>query len=408
MSQLLELSEMENEDTELVPDILPVDARLSIQGQASVLIDLLQSAVDIVPTKEIIPNTGYVKIEGVPGSGGSISHVRVSSTDGERSLSVVDDSYTVRLHGSVLVAGKRLLDILKLAPSPEVRIDVFGTSATVRSGRAVWTLAVPPAENIFPSFTSIDDIEPHSLEKEEFLRTLELIYPAVSKSTSRQALMQAELTAGKIVSCDGIRAHKVTLPDFPKTVHTTLPLRFIESAIRELRRFDDETVEFGASSASVFLRLGKTTLVSQRLNFEYPKVEHLVIGPALTNEERVSVPKDELIETIKRVRVNADPDFHSLTLSLRGSGTGWNLTVRARDKKGNASQETLEVAVDGPASPKDITVNHRYLLEFLACFEENSVTLKLGESSKSKQAPIYASTGTFEGVLMPMASNFVK
>lgn len=408
MINLLELSEMEHEEQEMVPEILPVDARLSIHGSAKALATLFQSALSIAPAKEIIPNTGYILLEGVEQTEAHASHVKVSATDGERSITLLDSSFSVRLSGAVLVPGSRILDILRMLGEAIVRIDVLGATATLRSGRAVWTISTPPTDAYFPAFSDVDSLELHSLKSEDLLKALELVYPATAKTASRQSLMQVNVSKGSLVACDSVRAHKVGVEGLPKDVNTTLPLKFVESAIKELRATDAEYVEFGTDHSAVVLHFGSNILMSQRLNFQYPDVEHLMLGPALQNDEKLTVQVSELEETIKRVRINADPEYFAIFLSLRQSKGQWSLTVRARDKQGNTSQETMPVEFSGTSLARDIVVNHRYLLDFLSCIGEPEADLMLGESTKTKQAPIYVSNSQFTGSLMLMSPNFVK
>jgi len=407
MNDLLALRDMESEERELVPEILPVDARLSITGSASALASLFSSANSVTPLKEIIPNTGYVLLEAFDQTSKNVSYVQVSATDGERAIAVLDDSFTVRMSGSVLIPGKKVADILKLALEDEIRLDVVGTSATIRSGRAIWTVSTPPTEYALPSFASTENITLHTLATAGLLQALELVYPAVAKTTARQSLMQAEVAKGFITSCDGVRAHRVRVDDLPKGLSTTIPLRFLETAIKELKAHQEEYVQFGSDHSTVVFHFGRNILMGQRLNFDYPAVEHLVLGPALSNEESLHLNVDDLIGAVRRVRVNADPDYSALFLSLRTIAGSWSLTVRARDTHGNSSQETIPASYEGSAQAKDIVVNHKYFLEFLACLN-GDITLKLGESTKTKQAPLYVAEDTFIGSLMVMAPNFVK
>lgn len=403
---ILELSEMEHADQEMIPEILPVDARLSIQGSAKVLTSLFQSALEVTPAKEIIPNTGYTLLEAVSAEGHTAAHVKVSATDGERSITVIDSSFSVKLAGSVLLPGKRILDILRLAGEETVRVDVLGTTATIRAGRAQWKISTPSPDAYLPTFSEISDIDLITVSRKSLLRALELVYAASSKTASRQSLMQVNVSKGHLVACDGVRAHKVRMEDLPKTMATTLPNKFVETAMKELRSSESEYVEIGSSDNTVVLHFGSNILMSQRLNFKYPDVEHLMIGPALSNDENLAVDVKELQEAVKRVRVNSDPEFYSVVLSLRGSKDSWSLTVRARDKEGNASQETIPVSYDGKMS-RDLVVNHKYLTDFLNCVS-GEASLKLGESTKSKQAPIFIQTDDFTGSLMLMAPHFVK
>lgn len=408
MIDLLELSEMEHEDQEMVPEILPVDARLSIQGNAKELANLFQSALEVAPLKEIIPNTSYVLLDGVEQKEKHASHLKVTATDGERTITLLSSAISVRLGGQVLVPGKRMLDILRLINENIVRIDILGTTATLRAGRAVWTVSTPPTSAYLPTFSDVDDIEMHSVKSKDLLNALELVYPAISKSAARHSLMQVSLSKGSLTSCDGVRAHKVSLEGLPKGLTTTLPLRFVETAIKELRAHEDEYVLIGSDHKAVVLHFGSNILTSQRLNFSYPDVEHLMLGPALSNDEILTVDVSELSDTIKRVRVNADPEYYALFLSLRKTKGEWSLTVRARDKEGNTSQETIPAEFDGTSNARDLVVNHRYFSEFLSCVGTDRVELKLGESTKTKQAPIYVSNEHFTGSLMLMSPNFVK
>lgn len=401
MTDLLELAEREDD---LVPEIMPVDARLSFAALSHNLVSLLTSAADVATLKEVIPNTSYVLIEAFDVR----NEVEISATDGERAITVIAPA-VVRLSGSALVPAKRMLDILKLTQDT-VRVDVIGTTATIRAGRTVWTVSTPPLEASLPNFTPSDQDNWQwvNVNRVELLSALELALPAVARSNARQALMQAEVSKSQITACDGVRAHKVTIPSMSKDFKTTLPLRFIETAIKELRNSTEDYVNLKTTHSTVALTIGTNVLYTQRLNFEFPAVNHLVLGPALQNDERLTLRLPDLVAAIKRVRVNADPEYSAIFLSLRQTKGAWEVVVRARDKSGNASQESVAASYDGPATSKNIALNHRYLLDFLACVKSEEVELRLGESTKTKIAPIYYESETFVGSLQPMASNFIR
>jgi DNA polymerase III sliding clamp (beta) subunit (PCNA family) len=398
MTDLLALSEREDD---LVPEIMPVDARLSFSAQSHSLVAMLTSAVDITPSKEIIPHTTYVLLEAYD----ERNEIEISATDGERAITVVAPAI-VRMSGTALVPGKRMLDILKLADDT-VRVDIVGMTATIRSGRAVWSVATADVNASLPVFPSTD-VQWWDVPRLELLHALELGLPAVSRTTARQSLMQAEISKSSILSCDGVRAHKVSIPGLAREFKSTLPLRFIESAIKELRSSPHETAYLWSDHNTVALALGKNRLYAQRLNFDFPAVNHLMLGPALPNEEKLSMRREELMGAIRRVRVNADPEYSAIYLSIRQVKGEWNLILSARDKNGNASQEMIPANYEGPAKSRDIALNHRYLLEFLSCTSGEEIELRLGESTKTKQAPVYYESDQFVGSLMVMAPNLVR
>lgn len=407
MSDLLTLSEMESEDSELIPEIVAIDTRLSISASVEKLIPLFAAVVAIAPTKEIIPGTSYVMLEAVDATATSLSYVRASATDGDRSVAVIEDAVTVHLAGGVLMPGKKILDILKLVSTEKVRIDVLGSAVMIRAGRAQWSVQTPKITSL-PPFADVQGVELHTVDRKEFLSALETVQKSAAKSSARMALMQAELKQSKLTTCDGARVHRVLLEDVPKSINTTLPMNLIEAAIRELNNIEDEKFLFGANKSTVVFHLGRKVLMGQKLTLAYPDVDHLSLEPALMNTEELTVDPKELAATIKRVRINADPEFMAVILNLRQIKGAWNLVISARDKNNNASQEVMPVKYVGPATEKEIVVNHKFLTEFLECIHENEITLKLGQSTKTKQAPVLAQSGNFTGVLNPMAPNLVK
>jgi len=408
MTELLDLANMESSESELIPEILPIDSRLSIEGSAQKLAELFASANAVAPTKAILPNTDYVLLEAFEATALSVAHIQASATDGERAITKMDDSFLVRMAGSALVPGRRIAEILKLVPNDTVRIDVVGDRASIKSGPAVWKVATPPADSTLPTFVDIDSMEFFSVDASDLRGAMDLVFPAVSKTTARHSLMQAEIAKGIMTACDGVRAHKVTVPGLDKSFKTTIPLAFMATAMKELLRFDGGVAEIGTDHSAVVLKFGKDIIRSQRLNYTFPAVDHLVLAPAIQNQENWTVNIDDLAGVVRRVRVNADPDFTSVTISLRQLKGQWTTTVHARDKKGNSSQETILCGYDGPDAAKDFTVNHKQFLEFLACLDETEVTFKLGEQSKQKQTPIYVSSGEFVGSLMVVAPSFIK
>lgn len=400
--KLLALANMESEDKELIPDILPVDTRLSVQGSASALAEVLSSAAAVAPAKEVIPGTGFVQLEAEDGDSPVL---RFSATDGFKSVVKVMDNIVVHLSGSALLPGKRLLDILKLS-GDNVRLDVFHTHAVVRSGRAVWNIQLPTSQNL-PPLPDVDDIELHPVGRVYFGVALVNAQRAIAKSSARLALRQILVSKGHLIGCDAARLHKLPT-GLPKSFSTTLPAGFVETLITELRASKDETFYLGSNKSTVVAKIGNDYITGQRLTSEYPNVEHLMLEPAMLNNETLSVPVFELTQAVTRVRVSADPDLAGVTLAVRQIKGNWTLLVSATDKTGNASQEVIPGIEFTGEKGREETVNFTYLLDFLRCLSATGVvTFRLGTSTKTKVSAIYTESEDFVGVLMPISPSFM-
>jgi len=401
-----ELAEAELEDEELVPELLPVDARLSIRTLAPILISLFERAVAVTPAKEVIPNTGYAKFEAFASDISSVPYVQLTATDGERSLVVMAEGVQVAMAGEVLLPPKRVLSILKLVSTEMVRMEVIGNSCTIRSGRAQWTVQVPGGTDIIPlpdtSNTSLVGVNTKA-----FLDALNVARKAAATNTARSALMQIRIRSGALTGCDGARIHKKTVPGLSTELDASIALNTADELMKALRNSHSETFEMGISHNLTAFRIDSDVLIGQRLNLPFPDVDSLLYGPFMSNTDTVVVNTAALADAVRHVRVSADPDFAGIFLAIvpgkkRDDGAmSWNVSVRARDKIGNSASETVPCTWDG-AKARELCINHHSLLDLLDVFSEEEISLKLGEDTKQRRSSVYVQTEDFQASLAQM------
>lgn len=409
MSDLLNLAEMEHIDPEYIPEILPVDARLSMRGPVATFIELFDRAVSVSPAKEVIPGTGFALLETFVSTDSEVAHARITATDGEQTVSVVADGINVLMAGSVLIPGRRMLDILKLAPSTMVRIEVLGNTATIRSERAQWTVQTPVGDSLPPLPTG-EGIDMHSVPRKSLLTALVVARRAVAATSARPALMQASIELGHITACDGGRVHRQTIDNFPQGLSLSIPLKVMDELVKSLKASESEFVQVGSNNFHLVFKIDSDSIIAQRLLIRFPDVENLLLGPAMSNQHSLTIDPKELAEVIKRVRVNSDPDFAAIYLALipgkkdSGGLATHTLAVRARDRVGNTSQEVLECQWVGPNKARELCVNHRNLSDFLASYSGELAIFKIGDDTKSVRSPLFLEDKTlgFTGVVQQM------
>lgn len=393
MNDLAALAEAEHSDAEMVPEILPVDSRLALTAKVDTLLPLFERAAAIIPGQEIIKGTALALLEVLPGGDGSLPYVRVSATNGDLTSALVADGITVHMTGAARVPARKMVDILKLAPTDTVRIEVLGNTVHLRAGRALWTVQTEPGSHLPPA-PDVATIPTHTLRVGDFLRALVVTTAAVSRTLARNSLMQVQVRGGALTGADGGRLHRQYVADLPATLSTTLPLAVAGEVIRLLKGTDEEHFEFGSNASHLVFVVGQDRLIAQRLFVDYPDIEAQVLGPALTNLYTLSVDRENLLSAIKRVRVNADPDYRAVFLSLvpgaaAADGLTWSLTVSATDRSGNEARETLPVAWVGDKAARSLCVNHRSLSDLLSVLDTEVVALKIGEDVKSSRPPLF-------------------
>lgn len=413
MTDIYDLANMESEDAELVPEILSVDARLGIRGNVKGLIALFERAASVTPTKEIITGTSHALLEAFASAPGELAYVRITATDGDQTVSVVSDSITVLMAGAALLPPKRVLDILKLAPGEDARIEVLSDQAHIRSGRAQWSVKTPVGDSL-PPVADVDSIKLYTVAREPFLAALKVVRHAVADKGGRPALEQAEIRDQTVIGMDGGKLLKVDL-QVHKDVQLSIPVKVLDELIRALSRSASENIEIGGDNFHLVFKIDTDSLIAQKLLVGFPSTQSLLLGPAFGNNWTLEVHTIDLMSAIRRVRVNSDPDYQGIFLTLtpgKKTETGhqdWTMAVRSRDRIGNTAQELLTVEFDGPAKPRELCLNHKQLMDVLLCLSSDEpVSFKVGDDTKSTRQPLYfENQGGITGLVVQMRPDWL-
>lgn len=395
-------------DEELIPEILPLDARLAFQGPVAGLIDILSRATRVIPNKVVIEGTSEVLLEAKPQKAGTAEFLRATATDGSLTVSAVGADIDVRLPGSALIPGQKFLSILKMAPSEEVAVQIVGNTALIRSGRAQWKVQLVSG-NSLPWTPNVEGLERVAMPRKEFLGALRAATVAASHILARASLMQVQVRAGAVTGTDGNRAHRSFFSQAHQDIDFSVPVSTAEEVIRLLDSSDEEHFSLGYGHSNMIFVVDRDYVVSSALITQFPDVDPLFIRASMLSKNSLTVDIHDLSKAVKRVRVNSDPDFSSIFLSItKLPDETWGLAVRAKDRLGNSAYEYLPASWDGPQEPRDFCVNHKGLLDLLDCLPGDEVCFQVGEDTQSVKSPLLVEADdSFTGLLVQMRSDYL-
>lgn len=406
MTSLNDLAEMEHPEPEYIAEILPVDAQLSFTAPVSVLVEIFSRAASVTPVKETLPGTTFALLEVEHGTTSRLAHARLTASDGDQTVSVLMDQITVHMEGAALLPARRVHEILKLAPVSTAKLEVVGQTLTIRSGRALWSVQVPVGESM-PSRLDVSEIEMHVVSAVELGTALSVARTAASNMNARMSLTQVLLRNGTVTGCDGGRLHRVTVDGLSVEINVTIPIKSVDEILKALKNAGDVSIRLGYNETHIVVEVDDDIIVAQRLLVAFPDIEPLILGPTFDNDVHLTVSRVDLLEAVKRVRVNADPDSAAISLNVIPSkgddlGMTWILMVQAKDRVGNASKEAMLAQWSG-IKPRTVTLNHHYLTDMLSALHEETVTLKFGPDLKTAKSPILIEGEFFTGVIQQMA-----
>jgi DNA polymerase III sliding clamp (beta) subunit (PCNA family) len=404
VSDLNDLIEQEHDDTELVPEILPANARFSVVADSSLWKDLIAKAALV--SKPDNPLSGNILLEAFAPKGGKSAHIRISATDTARTLFIESDEVSVKMPGAVLLPTKKLAVVLAATPDYSTRVTVVGTQALIRSGRAQWTLQTPTGEAL-ASVPAIDHIPLQNVDRYGLKDALESARVAVP-SMGRASLRQVSVRRGWATGADGSRYHSMFIEHLPEDLEFDIPVDAADALIRLLAADMDEFVQVGAEKNILVFRTARETLVAQKLGVGFPEMESLLLAAEISNTDTIDFSASDLRSAIKRVRVNANPASFALSLQVLPApadefegGNQWMLQLSAVDADQNSAQEAIPIQWSGTKA-RTFSVNHKHLLAMLDCTGPSELRLYVGVDTKQVKLPLLLKDGMFTGFVQQM------
>jgi DNA polymerase III subunit beta len=324
----------------------------------------------------------------------SDGRLELAATDMELSLRTALDA-SIESDGSVVVPGRLLLELARLLPDAEVTIEhkLEEAAVEIRSGSATYRLHTYNAED-FPRLPDAGAAERHEVDRETLLETVARVSRSASRDESRPVLtgVLMRFEAGKLVmaATDSYRlsVKETAIEGDVPELEAIVPAR----ALQELARVAQagERIELGVHENQVIFSTGDALLTTRRIDGQFPNYRQLVPEAF---EHELALPRDELLEVVRRVAVMAQ---RNSPLRLRfGDG---ELTVSAQTQDVGEARESLPVSFNG--EPLEIGFNAEFLRDGIESVAGEQLRLKL--ISPLRPAVLQGEDDSFLYLIMPI------
>src|SRR3954467_8209055 len=320
--------------------------------------------------------------------------LELAATDMELSLRTSIDAPHAT-EGSVVVPGRLLLDLARLLPAAEVTIEHKPEEAAVeiRSGSATYRLHTYNAED-FPRLPQTQGIEFHDVDRATLLDTVARVSRSASRDESRPVLtgVLMRFEPGKLVMA-ATDSYRLSVKE--TTIEGTLPeLEAIvpARALGELARIapEGEHVSLGVHENQVVFGTGTAWLTTRRIDGQFPNYKQLVPE---TFEHEVPLPREELLDVVRRVSVMAQRNS-----PLRLRFADGELTVSAQTQDVGEARESLPAPFGAEAL--EIGFNAEFLRDGVESVTGEHVRMNL--ISPLRPAVLQGEADDFLYLIMPI------
>jgi DNA polymerase-3 subunit beta len=320
--------------------------------------------------------------------------LELSATDMEISLRTPLDA-DVATEGAVVVPGRLLAELARLLPGEEVSIEHRQGEGVVEvvSGAAVYRIHTYNAED-FPRLPDPAGTTMVPIDAEALLETAAKVSRAASRDESRPVLtgilVRFEGENLVMAATDSYRlAVKETAMSAPgPELDAIVPAR----ALMELSRVAQGASELhlGLQENQVLFTSDSILLTTRRIEGQFPNYHQLLPE---SFESEVTLPRDELLEVVRRVSVMAQ---RNAPLRLRFAEG--ELTVSAQTQDVGEAHETMPAAFSGEAL--DIGFNPEFLRDGIESVDGDELRLKL--ISPLRPAVLQGAGDDFSYLIMPI------
>ena len=337
--------------------------------------NVLTKASSVLATKDLLPILKNFNIHVDKES------FLVVATDLE--LSVIAQSELVDCieAGRAVFPGKKLIDIVKTCEDAIINVTVGDDVAVIDCAGATWSINLMDADD-YPEVPDAETAGAVEVTRTVFANALMKVKGAAAKEGVRPALQMIDVSGGNIRASDGAVFRQVHVDEL-ESIEMQIPLGAVEDLIKLLRSTEAEKMGIGQTEDHLLFLIGGDVFIITKANVEYPDVEGLLLGPARKNKINLTSDRTQFINGIRRVRVTADEDTKGLIMVL----TENKLVLKSRDKYGNFAEQVLDVHyVD---EDRILGVNHENMIDALQAADSPSISVMLGEDSKTRKSPLF-------------------
>jgi DNA polymerase III subunit beta len=320
--------------------------------------------------------------------------LELAATDMEISLRSSLEA-EVGSEGAVVVPSKLLADLVRLLPAEEVSIEHRPGEGVVEivSGAASYKLHTYNAED-FPRLQETTGVELMSIDADAVLETAGRVSRAASRDESRPVL------TGILVRFEGQNLVMAATDSYRLAVKETsmgsngpeldaiVPAR----ALGELTRIAQGAggLQIGVQENQVLFATDGILLTTRRIEGQFPNYRQLLPE---TFEHELALPRDELLEVVRRVSVMAQRNAPIRLRFAEGE-----LTVSAQTQDVGEARETMPAPF--ASDPLEIGFNPEFLRDGVESVEGDELRLKL--ISSLRPAVIQGEGDDFSYLIMPI------
>jgi len=222
----------------------------------------------------------------------------------------------------------------------------------------------------FPEFPAVDGKPKITLDSMNLIRNLKKITPAIDSNNPKYelngALINIKESTTDLVGTD---TRRLAIATIPNSSAQELSLILPKKAIMEMQKLFLDEIEIHYDETTLIITNDDYFFFTRLINGKFPDYERIV---PQTLKHQIQLPKKEMLDAIRMITTIS----HDIKITFLADAVLFN--ALSDDNVEAKTEIELETGIDDKF---EISLNSRYLLDFLAQVEGDSFTIGLNEST---------------------------
>ncbi len=315
-----------------------------------------------------------------------LANILVSAAGGEIEITGTDLEVGLKTHfsaeieeeGSITLSGKKVFEIVKSLPeSQSVSFKESGDlTMEIKSGESEFKVLCLPRED-YPQVPEPKFEKNIVLPLEKFIDMIDKVYFAITQEQRYYlsgALLILKKNSMELVSTDGHRLAYTSFALEDLKLDEEIKAIVAKKTLSELRRFEDESIEFDLDESNLFFKVKNRTLISRIIEGKFPDFKAVI---PKDNPNVLSVSREEITDAVRRV---------SLFSTERSKGVKFFIEdkeMRLFSSNPEIGEARDKVEIDYKGENIEIGFNSQYLLDFLTTIRSERIRIELKDANSS-------------------------
>ncbi|QQS59000.1 DNA polymerase III subunit beta [Candidatus Peregrinibacteria bacterium] len=324
--------------------------------------------------------------------------IELSATNLEISITTTVSAKVVN-EGKTTIPAKTLISWVKLAPGEEMGCTRLEGEKILFQALGTKTTLFGVSADEFPILPVVEKEEIVVIDKKIFSKALEQVVFCAAAFGTRPVLSGILFIAEEknitLVGTDSYRLSEKKIPlkkGVKNNVSCIIPAKTLLDTERILLSEEEGDVEIVFSKHQILLSFNSVKIISRVIEGNFPNYQQIL---PKGHQNEVSVSRQELIQTVRRVGIFARENNNNIKLFC--SKEEMRITTDATE----IGTEESVISIKSTGGESAVALNAQFLLDILLVFKDPEVLLRFGE----KLNPIMVCSKNEEGlthIIMPL------